>query len=161
MSAEELRSAAKRGDWPAYFRALREEKDRALRGEAELTAPGPERTSRDGWPDGFAVPRPAASLVKAAEGAGWATEVRYSRGSVVCQRKAPDGGMRRVVERRHVVVVRLWHAGRDLHAVAVWESLVESEKPSWKGDTARVWLGGQLPQEVGVKELTVKVKGEA
>lgn len=144
-------------DWEAYFRALRAEKD-AKDSTPELVAPGPEHTSRQEWPEGFAVPSVAASLVKLAEAAGWVTQTQYARGSVVCRRKGPDGTMARIVEKRHSVAVRLWHPGRELHAVAVWEAAVEAEKLSWKADLAKVWRRGGTPHEVGVAALKAEVK---
>lgn len=150
-SSDDLERAARDHDWATYFQIIRE---RAAGAAKEiLTAPPPEHTSRDPWPVGFAVPSPARSLMDVAEAAGWLTRVQYSRAAVVCRRKV-DGAFQMVMERRHIVAVRLWHAGRGAHAVVTWESQVkEGGKLSWSGSMVKTWKTGEFPAEVvGTKE---------
>lgn len=147
-------------DWEAYFRQLRADKDAEVRGEEELVAPEPEHTSRDPWPEGFTLPGPAKSLKELAEGAGWLARTQYARATVVCRRKQPSGGMKRVLERRHSVGVVLWHPGRSERATAVWEAPADAKKLSWGVETVRAWRVGELPRPVTLEALKERIREE-
>lgn len=72
-----MSEAASRRDWPTYFRLMREGED--VGGELEVPRPPAEHSSRDPWPDGFAVPPVVAELRTLAESLGWEVRIGYSR----------------------------------------------------------------------------------
>lgn len=117
---ERMNRAVGTSEWLEYFQA-RTELLRAL-DDSVPEMPPPERTTAQGWPSDFAVPRGAASLLKAAIAAGWRTAHGYSR--------AYRAGIGRgEYHRCHFVGVQ---ARRDGHGIrAVWWAKADTPKLSW------------------------------
>lgn len=144
MRAEELKDAAKRGDWPAYFAALGGRVVKLKR--ADLDLPPPERTSHQEWPAEVKVPTGASRLEKLAEELGWEARTQYARGS--------RWGVGTAQVLIHSVAVRLHHPETGRSAVALWEAKVAG-KLAWSTDEAWRWSTVAFPAKVGVEELKV------
>ena len=136
IAQERMNAAASSGDWVEYFAGRRE----LLRAEDESIpqAPPPEWTTAQPWPEGFAVPRSAASLIKAATSAGWEARCGYSRAF-----KASVG--RGVFCRVHWVGVQARRGGRDVRAF--WWAKTDREKLAWSFDGGSV--DGRAVERVG------------
>ncbi len=135
---EAMGHAARSGDWHLYHQLRHRWQDLE---DVEVAAqPPPEHTTRDPWPEGFAVPSGAAGLKKKAEAAGWTALVGYSRGW------RPSTG-RGVFVLHHYVVVQARKPG-CLEIRASWRAKVTEEKLSWATDSATI--GGALANVTAV-----------
>lgn len=151
MSArEELKDAAKRRDWPAYFVALGGRQVKLKR--ADLDLPEPERTSPEGWPEELKVPTGAGRLEKLARELGWEVRVTYARGYL--------WGVGTAQVLIHSTAVRLRHPGSGRAAVALWKAKVDGPL-KWTVDDAWRWSVVAFPQKLGVEELKAWMKEEA
>ena len=139
---EELKDAAKRGDWPAYFAALGGRTVKPKR--ADLSLPPPERVSAQGWPEGLAVPTGAGRLEKLAKELGWTGRTTYARGY--------RWGVGTAQVLIHLAAVRLRHPESGRAGVALWEAKVAGPL-KWAVDDAWHWSTVAFPAKVGVEEL--------
>lgn len=140
---EELKDAVKRGDWPAYFRALGGRHTKVKRADLEL--PPPEHTSRQDQPEEPAGPTGATRLVKVAQELGWAAQTQYARGH--------RWGVGTAMVLVHSAAVRLQDPRTGRNAVALWEAKAEAGKLKWTTDEAWRWSTTTFPVKVGVEEL--------
>lgn len=133
---ERMAEAVRSGAWLDYFRARTRWAE--LEDQSVPEAPPPEHTTRDPWPEGFAVPSGAAKLKKAAEAAGWEARVGYSRAW-----KAGVG--RGVFHRCHYVTVQARRGSQGVKAT--WWAKADAEKLAWSFDRGAV--NGWHTEKVG------------
>lgn len=136
IAQERMNRAVGTRDWVGYFAGRRELL--SAEDDAAPEMPPAEWTTAQPWPEGFAVPRGAASLIKAAETAGWQARAGYSR--------AYRAGVGRgEYYRVHFIGVQ---ARRDGHGVrALWWSKTDTAKLAWSFGGGSI--DGRAVEQVG------------